>query len=248
MTLEVHGVVPLTYMTVPLPLGPLAAQHEADSSAPLHIATLDVPVVADPRRYPLDRYAFESRFLVTYSAGVFVTRTGFPQSAPMTQDVVAQPSLDGFSIRHSSAAGTFDVRLTRSFWDILFIGVLVLVPVVLAGLIWLAINLEGQERAHPLEIVVGVTASLLALLPIRTVLVPPDIPVLTLLDFILGAELGLLAAVVCFHMARQLNTTRPRKRTPSKTTPTTGTSVDESSGTASAPAGPSSLDSSVTRA
>jgi hypothetical protein len=85
------------------------------------------------------------------------------------------------------------VQAARPTTTRLFVLSLALIPLLLIALLILRWLSEGSARST--DGLVGVAAIMLAILPIRLVLVPSEITSLTLVDFILGAEMALLAAV-----------------------------------------------------
>jgi hypothetical protein len=87
-----------------------------------------------------------------------------------------------------------------------YVVIIALVPLIL-GLLFLVVlfssHLSGR-RAIGTEAIAGIATVLLGILPIRLVLVPAEISSLTLLDYWLGLEIALLAAVPCFAVWRAL--------------------------------------------
>jgi hypothetical protein len=90
------------------------------------------------------------------------------------------------------AATQYDVTLVshRPAATRLFVLSLVVIPLLLIALLGVRVA-DGASQS--IDALVGVAAIMLAILPIRTVLVPSDIPSLTLVDFALGSEMALLA-------------------------------------------------------
>lgn len=70
---------------------------------------------------------------------------------------------------------------------------LALVPLLLVGVLFLVVRKSRQ--ASGLDFMIGSAAILLAVLPIRAVLVPSGLSTLTLIDYLLGWEVGILALV-----------------------------------------------------
>jgi len=167
-----------------------------------HLGAVAIPIDGDPRRYPLDVY-----------------RTAIPLSikAPsaalyqaLTVKVRADPGVGGFnwSFARPTPSYTFSprsqlavfisqplaVKAARPTGTRLFVLCLVLVPFVL-GVLAVPLLWTSERTVDGL---VGVTGIMLAILPIRTVLVPGEIGSLTLVDFALGSEMALLAASTAF--------------------------------------------------
>jgi hypothetical protein len=81
-------------------------------------------------------------------------------------------------------------------------------PLVLEALLVIVLFKRREEEGRRLgpEVLAGVAAVLLAILPIRQVLVPSSISVLTFVDYMLGLEMALLAAIACvvvWHRLRE---------------------------------------------
>jgi hypothetical protein len=86
----------------------------------------------------------------------------------------------------------------------LFVGIVGSIPLLLAGLLFHA--MRSREGIGPLgpEALTGFAAALLAVLPIRLVLVPAAIADLTLFDYYLGFEMTVLAGIAIIADRRDL--------------------------------------------
>jgi hypothetical protein len=89
------------------------------------------------------------------------------------------------------------VAVARPARTELYVVAVALIPLVFA-LLLLAVFLRRPRKDAGPEGIVGVAAVLLAILPIRLVLVPSEISGLTLVDYGLGVEMAILAALACF--------------------------------------------------
>ena len=105
----------------------------------------------------------------------------------------------GANVRTSE--GDTDIALWFSRpWSLrLFVLVMAVIPLLL-GLLFYALlfrrGRNGQQKTGP-ELVIAITAALLAILPIRSVLVPAEISQLTTIDYLLGSEVAVLASITC---------------------------------------------------
>lgn len=181
-----------------LNLAQISALELQNGGAFQPVGAVTVPIDGSPRMYPLDSYrsAIDVQLLNTDMA--------------LTIRIVADPgvrSFDWSSAQNSGGSaisftkgqgvtglGTFhSVAIAANRPDEIRLFVLCLVAIPLALIALLALRLyEGTPRS--IDGLVGVTAILLAILPIRAVLVPGDIASLTLVDFALATEMAVLAA------------------------------------------------------
>ena len=110
---------------------------------------------------------------------------------PARQSVTVSPS--GKKVVQPECGSVVDaltVHASRPATTKLLVLCLVLVPLLLLALLGIRLA-EGAPRS--IDGLVGVTAIMLAILPIRSVLVPADISSLTIVDFALASEMTLLA-------------------------------------------------------
>ena len=186
------------------------------------LGSVVLPLTATPDRYPLDTYALRGELVVSF--GHSALPVGYaphgqllvpPHLLPSRVQVFKGTDISPLVIRASALATipalispiVISLELVRTGTAKLFVAVILTIPMILALL--LAIDLLGapekaRGRIGP-EALTGVTAVLLAILPIRIVLVPSALSTLTLVDYILGLEMAVLAAVACFGVIRNLS-------------------------------------------
>ena len=190
--------IPTLESVFTLNLAQVAALELQNQAAFRPVGAVTVPIDGSPRMYPLDSYrsAIDVQLLHTDLA--------------LTIRILADPGVSSFdwsSAQNSTGSaisytkghgvtglGTFHsiaIAAHRPDKVRLFVLCLVAIPLALITLLALRLN-EGTPRS--IDGLVGVTAILLAILPIRAVLVPSDIASLTLVDFALATEMALLAA------------------------------------------------------
>ncbi|HEU0317765.1 MAG TPA: hypothetical protein VFR49_10575, partial [Solirubrobacteraceae bacterium] len=85
-----------------------------------------------------------------------------------------------------------------------FVVIVGFIPLFLAFMLFVATRSRHGTALLGPEALTGFTAALLAILPIRLVLVPADIADLTLFDYYLGFEMAVLAAVALIAERRDL--------------------------------------------
>jgi hypothetical protein len=165
-----------------------------------------IPIDGDPRRYPFDVY--RASVLVSL-AGTRSTLAQLPLSLRSEQD----PGVSAFDWRASTArlspttvtiggpvhratlvdSQRLSIEAFRPINTKLFVGFLSLVPLILIFVLAARLMTAPPRSVEDLA---AIAAIMLAILPIRTVLVPSDISALTVVDFTLGFEMALLAAGV----------------------------------------------------
>lgn len=206
--LESNLVVPL----VPLARGML----NADTGALAPVGSVTLALEGYPRAYPLDRYVTEVTVEVNESCSIdsaFPTVFVDPGASSLDWTVSSPRAFTGTSeveertpkgtvVFCGGSVGDIVLQARRPLSTKLFVLCLVGIPLLLIGLLALRLT-EGTPRS--VDGLVGVTAIMLAILPIRTVLVPGDISTLTLVDFALASEMALLATgtVVWFVWPRR---------------------------------------------
>lgn len=141
--------------------------------------TIVVTAQTNPQAFPDDLYRVEFA----------VTSTG----APVTVSLLPNPGLVDWRMSAlDGCGGCVGVVFSRQTHVRLFVYGVALAPLLLglsAALHWLS---DRNSRSAPIEL----GAALLALLPLRDVLVPDDIPGITRLDHLLGGEVVLIAVAV----------------------------------------------------
>jgi hypothetical protein len=92
--------------------------------------------------------------------------------------------------------GGFDLVIRRKLATRLYVISLVLTPLIIAFLVLLLV-LDRFKKPEPdgLGLILGLFAAVLTILPLRPILVPPDITTLTLLDFSLGLDMIVIVAM-----------------------------------------------------
>ena len=105
----------------------------------------------------------------------------------------------GANVRTSEGDTHIALWFSRPWGVRLFVLTMTAIPLVL-GLLFYALlfrgGRHGQRKTGP-ELVIAITAALLAMLPIRSVLVPAEISQLTTIDYLLGFEMAVLTSITC---------------------------------------------------
>jgi hypothetical protein len=151
------------------------------------IGTVTLSMAGDPQRYPLDSY--QSSLGVTVGVPTALVAGSFTTSV----EVIADPGVRAFDWSFgTNKSGTTTLRAHRPLTTDLFVLSIAAIPLVVFTL--MAVRLfQGSSR--PIEGFFAVATIMLTILPIRLVLVPAEITSLTLVDYALGSEMALLAAI-----------------------------------------------------
>ena len=111
-------------------------------------------------------------------------------------DVTATPDADNIAWRWGEQQGPGDIiQANRILTVKVFVLLIAMLPLVLfGGLLILLRQLmaDPNRERFPVELLVGVGVFLLAIIPIRAVLVPSDITQTTMVDYILGTEMAVI--------------------------------------------------------
>lgn len=182
--------------------GPCRTNHRAD-------VPLELPLVSRPQTYPNDWYALDVMIEVVLppELALGVDADDFGTMVPFTLFVEAGTELTHTSLGISH--DTVDVPYLSRMYPISFARVLVLVTrdtntqlfvygvsLLPLALFFVLLTLLRTQRSDQLwDVLLGIGAGFLAVLPLRQVLVPSEVPGLTRVDFILGAELTLMVAL-----------------------------------------------------
>lgn len=165
------------------------------------IGAITIPIAGYPRMYPADRYLGPIDFTLSTNNGeVGLARHLWP--IIMFPEWYVEPAAANLSwgigrVRGVSASpdvhmNSEELVAQRPIGVELFVWVIVAIPLLLIILLGLVL---WHLRSGSVEGLVGVGAVMLAILPIRAVLIPGEITSLTIVDFPLASEMALLAAV-----------------------------------------------------
>jgi hypothetical protein len=176
------------------------------------------PTSGTARRYPLDWHAARGRLVLNIPEirpGVFAGVVATPSTRerptdrvrpdlPFTLTVLdlsnARPFTLSAHVAHPLGLTEIDLQLTRSPSSIAYVVVVVLVAFIIA-LLFALVLINSPSLARKPEALVGVAAVLLAILPIRAVLVPGNIGELTFVDYALAVVIAFIAMVACVAAA-----------------------------------------------
>jgi hypothetical protein len=174
---------------------------------PIPLGTLTLRLSGNAGDYPLDAYYAQGSWWLLMPNGMYLS--GSPDSIaseiPVTTSILTSPGEAELNWRSyvyyvpNGVPTSVVLQANRSFSNQLFIGVLILLPLLLfIGMLWTfrsrAARQSGDDARLPPDLLIGVGTFLLAVFPIRTVLVPSDVSRLTIVDYGLGTEMAVIVA------------------------------------------------------
>lgn len=185
----------------PIPENDIICSEELDQYAASR-AVQNIFILGQARAFPDDWYQLNDT--VTVRAGQDANGDWLPSSLLMMtrdEDFSTTAHTDTRSLRTWPYEHQLMFIISRPLSTILYTYWIATVPfVVLIGLLALQFISKRVDSPKPYEVAFGVAAALVAILPLRTVLVPSSLPGLTRLDIYFGIGISLLVALsfVCF--------------------------------------------------
>lgn len=163
------------------------------------VRPFSVTVDGKDEDYPFDVYSTDIAATAYIEGAVRHSAIygGDPFEIPARVEPAADADLRGYRVvaGHGSDPSDFTILVSRAGQTQTYVIVLLLIPLLLIAVLARA----RQSRRGSSENIVGAAAVMLALLPIRAVLVPSEIGSLTLVDYALSVEVALLALVVVWR-------------------------------------------------
>jgi hypothetical protein len=170
-----------------------------------HLGIIRVRATGSPEDFPFDAYRIDLQVQALETPGlVYQARPpsgAFSVGIPAQVAVVKDADMQSLRVAASGSAASVQVVVRRGRRTELFSLALLLVPMLLVGAFLYAVRALSRPPS-PVELVVGIAAVLLAIMPIRTVLVPGSIADLTLVDYTLAFEVALLTLVSVWVVTR----------------------------------------------
>jgi hypothetical protein len=207
LMLTVEQLLPTGEQAQRIPLGRFNASPDPAMKV-LTLRPLTLPLLGNEEDYPFDQYSLSARIDLALPQALILKAPGRPplSSVPLRIELVAANDLRGYRVtagtrgRNASGLGVAStgvaIRLRRVHRTQAYVIALLTIPLLLIAVLAVA---SRRRRAGDANVVIGAAAVLLALLPIRAVLVPADVASLTLVDWALGAEVALLALLVVWR-------------------------------------------------
>jgi hypothetical protein len=177
----------------------------AEHGGPINLGTESLPLSGSVASYPLESLRFAGSWHIGTLSGTVYQGPGsmrYGRRTPqfMESDLAVQVEeapgvvpVVWHSTPESAGEGkNFEIAAERTGHERLFVAILLFLPLALfVGMLAALRATKGNTEAG---LVVGVAAFLIAMLPIRTVLVPAEITGFTLVDYALGCEMATMVA------------------------------------------------------
>jgi hypothetical protein len=169
-----------------------------------------LPAFATPQKYPFDQYGLSDQFAVAdLNLNLFYCKKS-PKceefTISSTVEVFAESNLAPFqlfaSYQFHEELPKVTLRLERTTAKQIYVVVVAVIPLFLGFLLMLL--LATRPTGDIGTAILGIGAVLLAILPIRLVLVPAEVNELTLVDYWLAVEMAALSALAAFEVWRAL--------------------------------------------
>jgi hypothetical protein len=166
--------------------------HHRLSRAPIDMGAFTLPAGGLAQKYPFDTVRLEGSWYLQEHPSKHPQRLPFARNLNLQVAVFRQATMFQWTTNGNKQA-PFALVGERSAATRLFVISLLLLPVILFGALLVVIRADVDERVEK-GLVTGVAAYMLAVLPIRLVLVPPELRGFTFVDYALGAEMATMVA------------------------------------------------------
>lgn len=199
VTVQLKPIYPNANHTLRIPLRDL---ENVLVTKVLHLRTVNMLLQGDETDYPRDNFDVSGIVEMFLPPGTFIRDSNGERKRtvewPGKFYFARSQAMGGMDVQIAHPrGGWFEIYIERSRATGIFVVGVLLVPILLFFGLWLLGYLN--RRQPPTELFIGAAAVIVALLPIREVLVPPKTSGLTLVDYALGFELTLLAALAIWQ-------------------------------------------------
>jgi hypothetical protein len=191
------GITPDTSLTRAVTIQSILEQAGPSGRGPVDLGVVSIPIFGNAVSYPLDSYSAEGQWDVSAPAGMEdITSSSIGDDWTPQIVVTATPNADNIAWRFEQE-NLFIIEASRISSVQVFVLLISILPLLLFfGLLALLRSFIGgpNRDRFPAELVIGLGAFLLAIIPVRAVLVPSDISQTTVIDYILGTEMAVMVA------------------------------------------------------
>jgi hypothetical protein len=202
-----RGTLPVEYISRTVTASAIsgAADPGLGMRLPTRVGAFTLRLIGRPRRYPLDQYSLDTELWLRLPRGTVMRRHKAADDEsfiPLHIRLRVEPSARDFVWRYDSSgagkaseAGRLAIIAQRPTKVKLFVFALILMPIVLFLAVLAVVPMPDSDDGSAAAILLGVAAFLLAVLPIRQFVVPPDVSTLTNIDLALGTQMATMVAV-----------------------------------------------------
>lgn len=204
LPLEINECSSGATRTIQIPLKSLFMAKTESCPQPSTATEITLPMTGRPQLYPEDWYLLNTTFTLPWNGPIFPGQIKPPPgtcTAPPEIKVYSDVGLCNENIvmqqYPSNCGGVIKLLIRTGNFTRLYTWTIVLVPIYLL-LIFIHLLYTNSER-HRISItnlIAGLVASIIAVLPLRVVLVPSEIPGLTCVDLILALGMASIFALI----------------------------------------------------
>jgi Domain of unknown function (DUF4436) len=181
---------------------PVSLSRFSEVAAHIQLGTFEELMSGSPPLYPFD----------SYNASFGCEVTTFDPNNRITSHLFVKPLfIDGPAMQPLHTEGEAlegnpllaGMHIHRPVAAIIYIVLVAMVPMILALLMIIVVLARSSKEQFSFGAaeLAGIGAVLLAILPVRQVLVPPSATQLTLVDYILGLEMAVMIGFACFAVS-----------------------------------------------
>jgi hypothetical protein len=165
----------------------------------------------DPRAFPSDEYEIRLQVYFQLPTDVAFRTSNIATGVPTESDVDVSPALRAYEIyRLSTAKGLpssstqVNLKIMRNKFGRIFVYMIGCLPFLLGAAIATRWLFKPTESSEPLGLVIGLGAVALTLLPLHSVIVPSDLPLMTRFDLMLAIATAVLISGAVFALANNV--------------------------------------------
>jgi hypothetical protein len=189
---------------IQIPLKSLFAPINEICPQPSNATEIILPVTGRPRLYPEDWYLLNASFALPWNGAIF---PGHIKPAPDTctippeievfPDVGLSNKYIGLQQYPSSCGGTIQLLITSDVGTRAYTWTILLIPIILLFIFIHVLYINPETRKKSISsLIAAAVAAIIAVLPLRIVLVPPEISGLTCVDLILALGMSSIFALI----------------------------------------------------
>jgi len=219
----VNCVVPLLSLSRPgclpdvsVPLGELVGGDGTVASSGAALVSVSLPVDGSANRFPSDSYEFKMSPVMTLPGSVSLPGlSSFSDGVPVTVSVIEGPGLAQYQVTgfvdSPQDPRVIGVAISRTGWKVITVYVVALLPLLLAVVLAHVWVRRRNGANFDLGFAAGLIAALLAILPLRAVLVPGDVAAVspTIVDDILILGVLVIAGFLFWQYIRFVKAPTP---------------------------------------
>jgi hypothetical protein len=204
LPLEINECSSGSSILVQIPLKNLFLPDTETCPQPSKAVQITLPVTGRPQLYPEDWYLLNATFALPWHGSIFPGTIKPPPGTCLIPPEIEVFSDVALSNKHivmqqypSSCGGAVKLLLTTNIFTRVYTWTIMFIPILLFLVFIHVLYVNSDFRGKPINnLIAGVIAAIIAVLPLRIVLVPSEIPGLTCVDLILALGMASIFALV----------------------------------------------------